>query len=59
MKAKFYLETLFIFIAVFATGMALHSKFFDLDFEILRSLILAMSVAIFRFLAVRKSYQKR
>ena len=59
MKLKFILETFFIFVAVFATGMALHSTFFDLDFEILRSLILAFAVALFRFLAVRKSYEKK
>jgi len=59
MKNKQIIELIVIFIGVLIAGLLVHKVFLNLDYEILRSFIVATGATLWRFLIIIKRFSQR
>ena len=53
-KTKVIIELIIIFVVVLIAGLAIHKVFLNLEYEVLRSSIVAIGVTLWRYLSIRK-----
>lgn len=54
MNQKRIIELVVIFLTAWAVGLLIQKLFLNLDYEVLRSFIVAVGVTVWRFLTIKK-----